>query len=246
MIMIDNEEKGKERQSVKTVYEDKSMIVCYKPAGMAVQHKSVRVPDLESEVKSHLAAAAKGKPPYLAVINRLDQPVEGLVLMAKTKAAAAVLTEQLQSGEIQKEYLAVTEAEVSGSEGMLTDYLIKDGRTNLSRVVPEGTAGAKKSCLQYTVQSEEGYDCGNGIVHPAAGSLIHIRLLTGRHHQIRVQMAHAGMPLLGDRKYNPEGRQDRPLALCAFRLRLRHPETRKPVEFVAMPEGSAFCVETRS
>lgn len=237
---MDERRNRKEQHPVRIVYEDDQMIVCRKPAGVAVQHKSARVMDLESEVRNYLASENQGKVPYLAVINRLDQPVEGLVLLAKTKEAAAHLTAQLQNGKIEKEYLAVTEADPPEKEGILTDYLVKDVRSNLSRVTDKNTAGAKKAVLRYRMIGKEGLPFPEGVIRAASGTLVYIRLETGRHHQIRVQMAHAGMPLLGDRKYAPEGRMETGLALCAIRLRLFHPVTQKKLEFTAPPEGDAF------
>ena len=255
---------------MKILYEDSEIIVCHKPAGVAVQSRHPGVMDLESMVKNHLAGSCEagkqtagsripgyqsagkhsGRIPYLGIINRLDQPVEGIVLMAKTKESAAVLTSELQEGKIVKEYLAVTEAEPPGPEGYLTDYLKKDARQNCSVVVPEGTAGAKKAMLYYRssrVISDAGLKESSGtsdrtecFIRPACGTLLYIRLYTGRHHQIRVQMANAGMPLVGDYKYNPGGRKDFSLALCAFRLTFEHPAGRKKMEAAIYPDNEIF------
>lgn len=111
----------------------------------------------------------------------------------------------------------------------LVDWLKKDGRTNSSAVVEGGTSGAKKAILSYEVletwkNKEDAQDCGER-------NLIRIDLDTGRHHQIRVQMAHAGMPLVGDRKYNPGQNSQEPLALCSAKLGFQHPVTKKQLEF---------------
>ncbi len=122
-------------------------------------------------------------------------------------------------------------------QGRLEDYLIKNGRTNTSEVVTSKTSGAKKAVLDYEVIhqiSDERTESGKRI-------LIKIHLETGRHHQIRVQMAHAGMPLLGDRKYNPGEISQLPLGLCSCHLIFRHPITGKKMEFQVTPNGESFA-----
>ena len=135
-------------------------------------------------------------------------------------------------------YLAVTEGTVKVKSAKLVDWLKKDGRTNSSAVVEGGTSGAKKAILSYEVletwkNKEDAQDCGER-------NLIRIDLDTGRHHQIRVQMAHAGMPLVGDRKYNPGQNSQEPLALCSAKLGFQHPVTKKQLEFQVQPAGMAF------
>ena len=171
--------------------------------------------------------------PYLGVIHRLDQPVEGVVVFALNPKAAAALNRQMTSGQIRKTYLAVTAGDLPGKEGELEDWLKKDGRTNTSRAVKEGTEGAKKAMLYWKLlETKETVD--------EMRSLLEIRLETGRHHQIRVQMAYAGMPLVGDRKYNPCQNGREPLALCSAKLGFWHPVTKKQMEFQVKPVGSAF------
>ena len=228
------------------LFEDSQLLVCYKPAGLAVQNRRPGVMDLESEARNHLAASSPGRIPYLGIINRLDQPVEGIVLLAKTKEAAAKLTQALQNGQIQKHYLAVTGKSIPPAEGRLTDYLLKDKGTNLSRVVSRDTPGARKAELVYKVLPPDGsVQCDEAAVQAAEGSLVQIRLITGRHHQIRVQMAHAGMPLLGDLKYgnaadSPAAEERVPLALCAYHMVFSHPRTGKEMDFTICPRGAAF------
>ena len=214
------------------LYRDKSMLVCYKPAGMAVQTRRMTQMDLEYQVRNMLFR--EGKEPYLALINRLDQPVEGIVLFALDPEAAADLSRQLQSGQMKKEYLAASEGKGAETSGVLTDYLLKDPGTNLSRVAEKGTKGAKKAVLSYSLMETISSGCPEREQY-----LYRICLETGRHHQIRVQMANAGMPLLGDRKYNP-GTDAPSLALCAARLSLLHPMTREEKVFSVCPEGLWF------
>lgn len=215
------------------LYEDGEILVCHKPAGMAVQSARMGAMDLESALKNYLAAEKPGEMPYLAVIHRLDQPVEGVLVFAKNPRAAAALNRQLTEGKTEKLYLAVTGGAPAKEEDTLEDWLKKDARTNTSSVVPEGTPNAKKARLSYKVLGQAGE---NPVL-----TLVEVHLYTGRHHQIRVQLSHAGMPLLGDRKYGAEGAgtADFP-ALCAFRLSFAHPKTGKPMCFQIAPEGEAF------
>lgn len=235
------------------IYEDTDIIVCRKPAGLPTQTSRVGCRDLVSILKNHLAeetrsrtekSSEKGRRPghprqtgpYLAVIHRLDQPVDGLLVFAKTSAAAKELNRQLTGSDFGKYYRAVVHGVPDPPEGTLEDYLVKDGRTNTSRVCPENTPGARLARLHYRViKTAAGTD--------SATSLVEIHLDTGRHHQIRVQMAHLGCPLAGDRKYaDPSGAETsaarentEPLKLCAFRLEFRHPRTGQKMQF-ELPE----------
>ena len=227
------------------LHEDSDILVCRKPAGIATQTARVGQADMVSEVIGYLASRteAANKNPYLGVVHRLDQPVEGILVFAKNKTAAAVLSRQAAGERMEKEYLAVVCGKEIPQSGELTDYLLKDGRTNTSRVVPSEVKDAKKAILEYEVlekkQSEESE------LYQLA--LVRIRLHTGRHHQIRVQMANAGMPLLGDHKYADEAAlavsrrlELKEIALCASRLAFDHPVTRKRMQFQITPEGAAF------
>ena len=144
-------------------------------------------------------------------MHRLDQPVEGVLVFAKNKKAAAGLTRQITTGNIVKEYLAVTEGIPQPSEGELCDWLLRNGRTNTSQVVEPGTPQAKEAKLRYQVEQTD---------EEQQKALVHIWLHIGRHHQIRVQFAHAGYPLMGDTKYGREAVAGRycPVALCSCRI----------------------------
>lgn len=221
------------------LYEDKDVIVCHKPAGIATQTARVGQADMVSELTNYFKAVDTNLkiPLYVGVIHRLDQPVEGILVFAKNKAAAADLSRQAAGDVMEKEYLAVVCGKSFSRAGELRDYLLKDGKTNLSRIVPPEVKGAKEARLSYEILSEG----------PSGTALARIRLYTGRHHQIRVQMANAGMPLLGDRKYAGETTVAlslrlgvREIALCAYRLSFIHPETGKRMRFEIEPEGMAF------
>ena len=175
---------------MKIVYEDKDQIVIHKPAGVATQTARLGEKDLVSEVKNYIAKESGSNNPYVAVINRLDQPVEGIVLFAKNAKVAAALTSQMQDGSMQKFYYAVVAGHMDMPEGTLIDYMEKDTRSNLSRVVSEASKNAKKAILSYEVKA-----------NLEKMQFLQIQLLTGRHHQIRVQFSHRKHPLIGDTKY---------------------------------------------
>lgn len=211
-------------EKYKIVYEDEQLFVLWKASGTPVQSARVTIPDVMSMLRNELLE--RGIPsPYLGLVHRLDQPVEGLFLAARTEQAAAELGRQVRSHiHMEKWYQALVCGKPSGREGVLVDHLLKDGRTNTSRVVPAGAKGAKKCELSYEVLWER-----------EGKSLLKIRLLTGRHHQIRVQLAHAGLPILGDRKYGKGDDGSGPLCLCACELRFLHPVTKEKMRFCAEP-----------
>ena len=259
------------------LFEDEHILVCFKPSGVPVQTRSASTPDMESILKNHLMrsaaragasgapSASRGsrRPPYLAVIHRLDQPVEGLLVFAKTPEAAAGLNSQLQSDSFGKYYKAIVCGRLPKASGRLTDYLVKDGRTNMSRICAKDTPGARYAELSYEIlravafpetaartalssarmstdaqtptpaqMSADAQTPTTPRTSSAECTLVRITLRTGRHHQIRVQMAAAGAPLLGDAKYNPVAVQNgTQLALCAYRLCFSHPVTGKQMEF---------------
>ena len=128
------------------LYEDKDILVVEKPAGIPVETSRIGSKDMVSLLKNHLAETG-GKPggiPYLGMIHRLDQPVQGVMVFAKNQKAAASLSKEIAQNEMKKTYLAVVEGTAKEEES-LTDYLLKDGRTNTSKKVPKGTKGAKES-----------------------------------------------------------------------------------------------------
>ena len=130
-------------------------------------------------------------------------------------------------------YLAVTEGVPGKQEGIFIDYLKKNGKANMSQAVPENTPGAKKAILHYRVLDQKE-------INGKSRALLKIKLETGRHHQIRVQLSHAGIPLLGDRKYNPSGEKGTSLGLCSCGLEFKHPKTGKIMKFETEPQGTAF------
>ena len=131
------------------LYEDDKLLVCVKPAGIAVQTKRMGEQDMESLLRNYLAA--KGETPFIGIIHRLDQPVEGVMVFGKTKEATAELNRQMQKNGFGKYYLTVVYGKAEPKEGQLIDFLKKDGRSNTSSVVKQGTADAKRAALTYRV-----------------------------------------------------------------------------------------------
>lgn len=233
---------------MRVLQETDSYIAVYKPSGLAVESRALGRRTLENEIMKYLASKSPGRKPYVAIINRLDQPVEGIVLAAKTQKGAARLSEQLQAHRIKKHYLAVVRVteETAGQirtvkeqreEVALTDYLLKDGKTNTTKVVAEGTAGCRRAELRYRVRE----------ILNDGRALLEIDLLTGRHHQIRVQLSHAGLPIAGDRKYGGETTETagigagNSLALCASELVFSDPDSGKKISIRIAPEGGTFA-----
>lgn len=211
------------------IYEDDAILVVHKPAGMPAQTKQHSRKDLDTEVRNYLLEKNDYKQtPYSAMIHRLDQPVEGLMLFAKTKTAAAFLSAGLNEQTSEKCYLAITQIPLPAEEGTLTDYLCKNPNNNTSYVSDSSQKNAKKAVLDYKLAAQTD-----------AKYLYKIRLHTGRHHQIRVQLASAGAPILGDNKYG-QGEAGIQPALCAYQLTFLHPVTKKKITFSTRPQNNLF------
>ena len=218
------------------LYEDKDIIVCYKPAGIATQTAKVGQRDMVSEVSNYLGAHVK-------LVHRLDQPVEGILVFAKNQRAAGELSRQITSNQMEKYYYAVIALNqrtdiYTSDEITLVNYLYKDNKSNTSYIVTKDNSGAKRAELRYTVLDQ---------IPDKNIALARIKLLTGRHHQIRVQMSNAGMSLLGDYKYADENTRQlsdllgqKNVALCAYKLIFNHPTTGKRMTFHKDPTGEIF------
>ena len=233
------------------IYEDKEIIVCYKLPGVATQTASLSSLDMVSLIKNYLAKQTKEKSPYVGVVHRLDQPVSGLLVFAKTQTAAASLSRQIQDGNANKDYIAMCSGILGEKSGTLVHYIKKDSATKLAKVINEDkfdsnreiksnkqvienkmsketeSSSYKKAILNYEVEKE--FD---------NVSIIKVHLQTGRFHQIRAQFSHIGHALLGDSKYGTDISKElsmkkriNRIALCANRLTLKHPVTGKEMEF---------------
>lgn len=222
---------------LKVLYEDREIIVVVKPAGVESQAAKKFAPDMLSEIKKHMVInklCTPGKEPYVAVIHRLDKPVSGIMVYAKTKKAAAALSEQVQNRKMDKYYEAVVCGKPVNNVDNFVDYLNKSVDGNYSQIVDKGENESKRAELCYELLKTAGTE--DGLL-----SHVRIHLLTGRHHQIRVQFSGHGLPLYGDGRYNPafQGKRE-PLALCAVSLAFDHPTTGKRMDFSIKPSGGAF------
>ena len=200
---------------LKIYYEDKYLVVCEKAAGLLSEGEGNDC--LPRLLADHFEA--KGEKNAIYTVHRLDRETSGLTVYARTKEAAAGLSSSITDGAFEKEYLARVHGVPAEESGRMEDLLFYDRTKNRSYTVKRMRKGVKDASLEYKVLSEE-----NGI------SLVRIKLLTGRTHQIRVQFASRGMPLVCDRKYGaPKG--EGALALRAYSLSFPHPITKEKMQF---------------
>lgn len=222
------------------LYEDDSILVCVKPYGVPSQSDKTNSEDMISMLKLRIfEKEQRNEEPYLAAIHRLDRPVGGIMVFAKTKEAAANLSKQSENGDMVKYYQAILTGELPAEEGVLTNYLFHDAQHNITKVVDRDTPGAKYAELEYEVLDVMETD--QGVL-----SYVLITLVTGRHHQIRVQMADKKAGIWGDTKYNPKfqkvKKEYKQIGLHASRLEFYHPVTGEQMIFKNEPEGKAFEV----
>lgn len=216
-------------QDLHILFEDEHMLVVVKPQGTPVQPDKTGDLDLLTQLQQKTGQ-------ILGLLHRLDRPVGGVMVFAKTKQAETAIAKDMQAGLWKKYYMAVLCGSIPQKSGTWTDYLYKNARTNLSECVSKDKKGAKKAVLQYEVLQE--------ILHDGQTlSLVKIKLETGRHHQIRVQTSARGVPIWGDRKYatnqnTPKGAN---IALWSYGLEGVHPVTKKQMTFCYEPQGLPFC-----
>lgn len=218
---------GDGKVMINIIYEDNHLLVVEKPINVPVQKDSSGDKDLLTMLKEYLKKKYnKPGDVYLALVHRLDRPVGGVMVFAKTSKAASRLSKQIQKHEMKKIYMAVIEGKVSDS-GVFTDRLKKDEKTNTTIISEDG----KEAELSYNLV---------GFVNNL--SLVRISLKTGRSHQIRVQFASRKIPLYGDQRYNPKASLDQ-IALFASRLEFKHPITKEIISFeLPLPERYPFTL----
>lgn len=206
------------------LYEDNHLLAAVKPVGIPSQADATGAEDMLGYVKAYIGEKYhKPGAVYAGLVHRLDRPVGGLMLFARTSKAAGRLSEQMRTGAWHKLYLAVTDGIPAAPEGLVTDYLRKDPRTNTVRIVSKNVPGAKEARLLYRV------------LGTADGrALVAVTLLTGRTHQIRVQLSGMGTPLCGDHKYG-KGFGNASPALWSWRLVCEHPVRREALRLEAPP-----------
>ena len=214
-------ESGKFR--IPVLYEDNHLLVVVKPPNIPSQADSSGDDDMLTVLKRYIAEKYnKPGAVYLGLVHRLDRPVGGVMVFARTSKAASRLSETFRTHEQDRRYLAVVEGEIKG-EKQLTDYLLKDAKTGMVRCVKAGAPGAKEARLKTA-----------HVAHKEGLTLTQVQLFTGRSHQIRVQHAHAGHPLWGDMRYG-HGKPGRQIALWAWALKLDHPTKKEEMSFFALP-----------
>ena len=205
-------------QKLNVLYEDNHIIVVEKIPNIPSQEDKTEDVDMLTIIKEYLKEKYdKPGNVYLALIHRLDRPVGGVMVFAKTSKAAARLSEEVRERKIKKEYLVVADGKFEKEKDTLEDYLLKNERKNISKVVAEGTKNAKLAKLDYEVlKYNEEIDL----------SVVRVLLHTGRHHQIRLQLSNIGHSIYGDQKYGTRGR-GKQIALWAYRLSFVHPVTKE-------------------
>ena len=214
-------------EKLNVIYEDNHIIVVEKPVNIPSQGDKTGDVDMLTIIKEYLKEKYN-KPGnvYLGLIHRLDRPVGGVMVFAKTSKAAARLSEQVRDKVFKKKYLVIANGKFDKETGVLSDYLLKNERKNMSRVVPEGTKNSKYAELDYEVLK---YDAELNL------SVLKINLHTGRHHQIRVQLSSRNHSIYGDQKYGGRG-HGKQICLWAYELTINHPITKEEMTFKSIPK----------
>ena len=213
-------------QKLKVIYEDNHIIVVEKPVNIPSQGDKTGDIDMLSIIKDYLKEKYN-KPGnvYLGLVHRLDRPVGGVMVFAKTSKAASRLSEEVRLKEFQKTYLVIVNGKMENKKGTLEDYLLKNERNNISKVVKENTKNSKLAILDYEVlKYDEEIDL----------SVLKINVHTGRHHQIRVQLSSRNHSIYGDQKYGGRG-HGKQITLWAYKLKIKHPTTKEIMEFTSIP-----------
>ena len=214
-------------QKLNVIYEDNHIIVIEKPVNIPSQGDKTGDIDMLSIVKQYIKEKYnKPGEVYLGLVHRLDRPVGGVMVFAKTSKAASRLSEQVRTKQFKKKYLVIADGKFKENKGSLQDYLLKNERLNISKVVEEKTKNSKLAVLDYEVlKYNEEIDL----------SLVKIDLHTGRHHQIRLQLSNFGHSIYGDQKYGTRGR-GKQICLWAYELTIFHPITKEEMVFRVLPE----------
>lgn len=199
------------------IYQDNRILVCLKPFGVVSTDEPGGLPDL---VRQSLGGGAQ----CVRTVHRLDQVVGGVMVLARSRAAARILSEQVATRQFEKEYLAVLEGVPEHDEGELRDLLGRDKTKKLTYVAGAPGKDVREAVLRYRLlASRDGF------------SLVKIHLLTGRTHQIRCQFSSRDLPLVGDCKYGAQRREMEGIGLWSHWIAFRHPQTDAPVSFQAPP-----------
>jgi 23S rRNA pseudouridine1911/1915/1917 synthase len=212
--------------NLRILYEDNHVLVVEKPVNIPVQADRSGDIDLQTLLKRYIAEKyQKPGDVYLGIIHRLDRPVGGVIVFARTSKAASRLSDAFRRRDVRKVYHAVvcTDGKSIPENGSLTHWLHKNEETNMVTAFDSDVAGSKKAVLHYERVSEQG---------PSELGLISIELETGRSHQVRVQCASAGFPLWGDQRYNvSKAKNGQQIALFASKIEFEHPVKKERLSF---------------
>ncbi len=215
------------KDPLRIIYEDDTLLVCNKPAGLMVEPDRNNFPNLLQHVKKYLRETTREKLPYAQHLHRLDRPVSGVVLFTKQKEHLRNLSEQFAQRTVSKHYLAITSTAPTKKEGVLEHWHRKEKKKGV--LVPEGTEFSEKIKLEYKVKSH------------GTNFLWEINLHTGKFHQIRVQLSSLGCPILGDELYgSTEIYEPNAIALHAARLVIQHPVSKQEMVFEANDFFASF------
>ena len=223
-------------ENLKVIFEDNQIIVVEKPVNIPSQGDKTGDEDMLTIIKKYLKEKYnKPGDVYLGLVHRLDRPVGGVMVFAKTSKAASRLSNDVREKNFKKEYLVIVDGKFEESKGTFEDYLVKNERTNTSRVSNEKDKNAKFASLDYEVLK---YNSEIDL------SLVKVNLHTGRHHQIRVQFASRNHSICGDQKYGTRGR-GKQICLFAYKLTFVHPVSKEVLTFKTFPEptGSWKMIE---
>lgn len=208
------------KPDIPIIFEDNHLLVVHKPAGVLSQEDHTGRPDLLNLCKAYIKKKYdKPGNVFLGLLHRLDKPVSGVMVFAKTSKAASRVSEQIRARNVKKSYLAVLDGDPPPN-GVLEHQLLKNHQTNMTEVVSSPQKKSKLAKLSF-----------NTIDRASGMALVKINLETGRAHQIRVQFAHIGSPVHGDKRYGKESHV--PIALHAHKFRLGHPTLKEKMEFKA-------------
>ncbi len=217
-------------EELNVLYEDNQIVVVLKPHNVPTMPDESKDVALLTQVKEYIKSKYnKQGEAFVGLVHRLDRPTGGIMVFARNSKSAKRLSEQFQTHSVEKTYYAVCNGVVKVKSEKLTNYLKKDEKENIVKIVPMSENGAKKAELVYNYLEDNGKE-----------SLVEVKILTGRSHQIRLQMANIGHSLVGDVKYGKEKGRTSNLGLWAGKLAFVHPTTKERMVFIACPDQNTL------